>query len=189
MPFLHLAVVRASIVIPLLAVLQPAHSQKQSRPLPRFEDYLVKRTFRGTPHPPILATPEQRRFRTKIRQGVAKGWGVWTNGQWGKEQEKPGPNFAGHYIVINWGCGTGCLRTAMSDAETGVVYNPPLSDSELHMRYAALGAAQIEFRRDSRLMIIRPTLHAERGETVARAFYFLWENNHWRLLRRVPIEE
>jgi hypothetical protein len=38
-----------------------------------------------------------------------------------------GPNFGGHYFVVNWGCGTGCLMMVVVDAITGHVYPPPLS--------------------------------------------------------------
>ena len=30
-----------------------------------------------------------------------------------------GPNFAGHYFVVNWGCGSGCLMLVIVDAMTG----------------------------------------------------------------------
>ena len=61
--------------------------------LPRFEDYPVTDVFRGTPAQPVLADAEQREFRTRIREGVNKGYGVW-EGTAGKD--RPGPNFAGH---------------------------------------------------------------------------------------------
>jgi hypothetical protein len=90
------------LLISTVATLQIARSQQSAERLPRFEDYPVTEAFTRSPHPPILVTPEQRMFRTRIREGVEKGWGVWINGEWSKEQNKPGPNFAGHYIVIVW---------------------------------------------------------------------------------------
>jgi hypothetical protein len=109
------------------SVHQSAAAQTLSKPLPQFEDYPVKEVFNQPPHTPILTTPEQHHYRTRIREGVEKGWGVWINGEWGKEQNRPGPNFAGYYIVIVWGCGAPCLMMAVCDARTGAVYNPPLS--------------------------------------------------------------
>jgi hypothetical protein len=38
-------------------------------------------------------------------------------------------------------------------------------------------------------MIIRATPHSDRRDAVPYAFYFLWQSEHWTLLRRVPIEE
>ena len=41
-----------------------------------------------------------------------------------KEALAGGVNFAGHYIVAGWGCGTGCFSGAIIDARTGVVFWP-----------------------------------------------------------------
>lgn len=40
-------------------------------------------------------------------------------------QEKP--DFAGHYVVAAYGCGTGCMATALVDVKTGVVYRAPFN--------------------------------------------------------------
>jgi hypothetical protein len=82
----------------------------------------------------------------------------------------------------------------ISDAETGTVYNPPISEGSfvlpmLVFPNSAEGAAEIQYRKDSRLMIIKTTPHSERRDAISSAFYFLWQGNHWRLLRRVRIEE
>jgi hypothetical protein len=182
-----------SLLIPVVGVLC-AVCAKGTTPLPKFEDYPVKEIFNHTPHPPILTTPQQRLFRTRIRDGVEKGWGVWINGKWSKEQKGPGPNFAGHYIVIAWGCGSGCIEMAISDAETGTVYSLPISEGGFALPMlvfpnSAGGAAEVQYRKDSRLMIIRATPHANRRDAIPNAFYFLWEGNRWTLLRRVRIEE
>jgi hypothetical protein len=184
----------AGLLIPLFGTLCVVFVQGTAIPLPKFEDYPVNEVFDHTPHPPILTTPQQRHFRTRIREGVEKGWGVWINGGWGKEQNRPGPNFAGHYIVIIWGCGSGCIEMAMSDAETGTVYNPPISEGGfvlpmLVFPNSAGGAAELQYRKDSQLMIIRATPHPSRRDAIPGAFYFLWQGNHWTLLRRVQIEE
>ncbi len=193
-PPLRLRAVCAGFVIWTLATLQPARSQNRTQPLPKFEDYPVNEVFDRTPHPPVLVTHDQRLFRTRIREGVEKGWGVWINGEWGREQNKPGPNFAGHYIVIVWGCGAGCIRMAMSDAETGAVYNPPVSDGGLTLPILMLqnyvgGAARTEYRRNSRLMIVSATPRAGSRDAVPYTFYFLWRDDHWKLLRRIAMEE
>jgi hypothetical protein len=176
------------------SVLRVVQAQANATRLPKFEDYPVKEVFNGTPHPPIIVTPEQRLFRTRIREGVEKGWGVWINGEWSKEQKGPGPNFAGHYIVIVWGCGSGCIRMVISNAETGRVYNPPISEGGFGLPMlifpdSAGGAAEVQYRKDSRLMIVRATPHADRRGAIPYAFYFLWQGDHWTLLRRVRIQE
>jgi hypothetical protein len=100
--------------------------------LPRFEEFLVKEVFVGEPLPPNLKTPDERKFQKVILQGVDKGWGVY-DGTTGKEMPGRGANFAGHYILVSFGCGdvtlTDCLMAAIVDAKTGRVYPPPSPDS------------------------------------------------------------
>ncbi|HLJ16584.1 MAG TPA: hypothetical protein VKV15_18960 [Bryobacteraceae bacterium] len=181
------------LAIVALSVSRSAPAQTYSKPLPKFEDYPIKEVFNQPPRAPILTTREQHRFRTRIREGVEKGWGVWSNGEWGKEQNKPGPNFAGHYIAIVWGCGAPCLMMVVCDARTGVVYNPPLSWTRgialplLVFPNSVAKNANLEFRRDSRLMVISATPHSDRPHAVPYTFYFLCQGNKWTLLRRVPI--
>ena len=83
----------ASLMIAVLSGLQVVHAQVNAALLPTFDDYPVREVFNRTPHPPILTTPEQRLFRTRIREGVEKGWGVWINGEWGNETKKTGAEF------------------------------------------------------------------------------------------------
>jgi hypothetical protein len=78
--------------------------------LPSFRSYGIAERFTGKPAAPILATPGDRAFRTRIREGAAKG-----------------PNFAGHYTVAEWGCGTSCVSAVVVDAKTGKVYGVPFS--------------------------------------------------------------
>jgi hypothetical protein len=37
-------------------------------------------------------------------------------------------------------------------------------------------------------MIVKATPHWEQRDAVSYAFYFLWEGEHWTLLKRVPID-
>lgn len=39
---------------------------------------------------------------------------------WAAKNQRP--NFAGHYILTTWGCGTSCLMGAIIDARTGKVH-------------------------------------------------------------------
>src|SRR5262244_2754969 len=51
--------------------------------------------------------PDARTFRTRLGEAL-----------------KEGVNFAGHYVVAGWGCGTGCVSGAIIDARTGSVFWP-----------------------------------------------------------------
>jgi hypothetical protein len=104
--------------------------RKRSQP-PRFEDYRVGERFTGIPAAVDLRShPKARLFRTMLREGAKKG-----------------PNFAGHYTVVTWGCGSDCRMIAVVDARTGRVYIAPFTVSP--------GIGE-DFRSDSRLFIANP---------------------------------
>jgi hypothetical protein len=135
----------------------------QTESPPRFEDFSVSLRFRGKPAQVDLSShPKARMFRAKLRDGA-----------------KEGPNFAGHYTVVRWHCGTECQAVAVVDAKTGHVYFAPFSTSE--------GS---EFRIDSSLFI------ANRPEAIKRrkqdshtdpewcldTDYYKWEDNRFVLI-------
>jgi hypothetical protein len=72
------------------------------------EQFPVAVVFKGKPASPILKSKEALLFRTRIREGA-----------------KSGPNFAGHYTLISWGCGTSCQQYALVDAVNGHVFDLP----------------------------------------------------------------
>jgi hypothetical protein len=76
-------------------------------------------------------------------------------------------NFAGHYIVVTWGCGTSCQAVATVDVETGVARVAPFSTS--------LGS---EFRADSRLFVDSPQEAVrEMGSNLFTTRYFVWNED------------
>jgi hypothetical protein len=179
------------------ALATSAWSQTANTPLPRFEDHPVKQIYEGTPAAPKIVTPAEREYRTRITQGVEKGWGVLRDG---KEQNHPGPNFAGKMIVVKWGCGSPCLMMAMVDAETGDVYSLPLAMNDrsglptlalpwLRIGNSVGGNPEVTFRLESRLMVIRATPDYFKENHHSYAHYFLWQNNEWHLIRRVRLQD
>src|SRR6266550_3698356 len=78
---------------------------------PRFEDYPVRKRFNGNPAPiSFRSCSLARTFRTMLKGAVNLG-----------------PNFAGHYGVNHWGCGTECIQIGIVDLKTGKVYMPAFS--------------------------------------------------------------
>jgi len=189
-----------SVAKSFLAIIACANAaMAQTGPAPRFEDYPAAEIFTGTPANPRLVTTEERTFRTRIREGVSKGAGVLREGR-----EQPGPNFAGHYIVITWACGSPCEMMAVVDARTGQIYYPPLSENNPEDQRLLLPSiifpfiddphhalplhSETEFRQNSELMIVKACPDPAKGWT-NYTHYFLWRGNRWRLLSRVRLEK
>lgn len=61
--------------------------------------------------------PEAKMFQTKIREAAQQG-----------------PNFAGHYTVATWGCGSGCQQHAVVDAQSGDIISFGIT-TEMGLRY------------------------------------------------------
>jgi len=184
-----------ALALALLVCILPMAAQErgQKTALPRFEDYPVDNIFQGTPVAPKIVTPLERLYRTRIREGVQKGWGVDREGK----EDVPGPNFAGRYIVIRWGCGSPCIMMVVVDASTGNVLPPPISDglrgpSVLTLPLLIAGdsapwPAKIEFHLNSRLLIARATPCLKPLPSPSYTYYFLLEQNEWHLLKKVPL--
>lgn len=130
---------------------------------PRYQDYTVTNGFKGKPPAVDLSShSEARRFRTQLRRQTAEG-----------------ANFAGHYRLVIWGCGTSCAQFAIVDCKTGHAY---FSADLPYVTWTGWdgGDFGLQFRVDSRLLILcgSPQEEAKRGR-----FYYLWETNTLRLIR------
>lgn len=94
-----------------------------------------------------------------------------------------GPNFAGHYTVADWGCGTSCAAFVIVDDRTGRIYEPPEISKGVD-----LGVAGPEFRQDSSLMVVTncppPTMY---GLKNCRRKFYRWDGSHLRLLKTEPV--
>ena len=139
--------------------------------VPRFEEYAVTIAFTGQ-----LATPDvksqarARRFRTMIRREAAQG-----------------PNFAGHYTIVWWGCGTACIEFAIVDAKSGrVFFSSGLSYIDgtfvgIHTSEPEPELTTLRYRLDSSLLIVIGA--PEERETRAGVTYYEWNGKHLNKLR------
>jgi hypothetical protein len=134
--------------------------------LPRFEDYPVTAIFKGTPALPKLRRPGDRLFRTRIREGAAKG-----------------PNFAGHYTIADWGCGMGCVSIAIVDASDGRIYDAPFTALAWGMPLMKHeGEFQpVDYKLNSRLLIVRGCPEEEN----CGSYFYEWTGSRFKLIRKV----
>jgi hypothetical protein len=131
--------------------------------LPLFTEFKVTTRFRGKPAPAVLVRPIEQRFRTVLREGA-----------------KDGPNFAGHYTVVEWGCGTECFQAAIVDAETGRVYASPLQDP-----MEDFASSWLHFQTNSSLLIACVNCRKWAREQCDQK-YFVWEGDRFKTLDRSP---
>jgi hypothetical protein len=157
------------LLLVLLPLATAGHAQKKA--LPAFEQFGANEIFTGKPLAPKI-TPDHRWFRTMIRQGAAKG-----------------PNFAGHYTIAIWGCGTACSSVAIIDAKNGNVYDGPFSDLGWVMPLSYEGRYSpnsnsfepLSFRIDSRLLIVRGCPEDEN----CASYFYEWADSRFKLIRKV----
>ena len=143
-------------------VVPPAPATSPGPP-PAFADYPARTTLTGPPAAPLLGTaPYGRVFRTKLREGAREG-----------------PNFAGDFTVVLWGCGSGCQIVSIVDARTG-----RLSRQTLHTMNG------VTFQRDSRLLIADPIDPAnpppEQCASCGTPAAYVWEQDRLRPLGPGP---
>lgn len=137
---------------------------------PRFADYPAPRRIVARPARPILVSAEARNYRTVIRLGAAEG-----------------PNFAGNFTIVRWGCGAGCIDWAIIDARTGrIVIDEDLRDLlNIHLFDIHSDDERLTFRPDSRLLILGGM---PREDEAREGLLFLeWTGSALRRLRFVPI--
>ena len=156
--------------------IRPADIPKDA---PRFKDYPVTPYAGPSAAPDVRSDPRSRVYRTQLRG-------------WAKEK----PNFAGHYILATWGCGTSCTQIAIINASTGKVFHPPgaRTNSVVNVHHELLVAGASSARRadfgalryspDSRLLVL---IGAPEDRVENRGIsYFVWENDALRRIRFVP---
>ena len=117
------------------------------------------------PAPLRLETPLAQEHASKIRAAVHRC-----------------PNFAGHYTVVNWGCGTECAVYVIVDNRTGNIYAPP----EIS-RGVSLGLGGPDFRPDSTLMVVancpEPKVYGLKG---CQKNFYRWDGSRLVLLKSEP---
>lgn len=133
---------------------------------PQYRDYPVTNVFKSQPATVKLGSnPKARQFRTQLRKQAAQG-----------------PNFAGHYRIAVWGCGSSCQQFAIIDCKTGHVYFSPQLPYVTYVHWNGDDPG-LQFRIDSRLLILNCS---PQEEETNGSFYYLWTTNQLQLIRSLP---
>jgi len=141
----------------------------------RFEDYAVPAEKLSRPAPPVLATRDAREYRTALRQAAAKG-----------------PNFAGHFTIAVWGCGTACTDFGIVDTKSGKVFFVP--DLRVISTFKVVEPDNDEpeytglrFRADSRLLVVLGA--PKEDEARDGVAFYEWTGVELKSLRFMPRHE
>jgi len=135
-----------------------------------FEDYAVDAVFQSTPARPHIIEKRNLEFRTAITDAAAKG-----------------ANFAGHYTIAQWDCGSNCTSLVIVDEVSGKLFSPP---------FKVLTTPQVEgteddpahefkgpvFQLKSRLLIIDGCPEDKKCAT----YYYEWKDDQLKQLSMVP---
>ena len=119
---------------------------------------------------------ELTEMKTDIDKQSMESWSLFETRI--KDGIEAGVNFAGKYIIIEWGGGTECQTGVIVDASSGKIYEIPTS---------AWGK---EYKADSCLLIVNPPVDDEEEEDrpdYALPAYYKWENNTFILLHDISL--
>lgn len=86
-------------------------------------------------------------------------------------------NFAGHYVLATWGCGSGCVMGGAIDTMTGHVVMLPFSVSNWPIQVVE----PLAFQKDSALLIIQ----GSRNEQGSGIHYYQFDGSQFNLLKTV----
>ena len=144
-------------------------------PVPKFSRYPVKVQKARVTKIDFKKNPDARSMRTRLSEGL-----------------RGGVNFAGHYVLVGWGCGTGCISGAIIDAASGMVYWPEQFNA-MGTGITATGYVDkpVEYKKNSRLLIITGspgTANDNAPDRPRGTYYYQWKNNKLRLVKFLKSE-
>jgi hypothetical protein len=139
---------------------------------PSFDNYATK-TQEVIPNRKLdlASNPVAKTYRTVLRQEIAKG-----------------PNYAGHYRVAVWGCGTSCAMFAVVNLKTGRVMTTRefSAVSGVHLaaedflRGTKSDSWAVRYKNDSSLLVVLGA--PDEDDSRAGSYYFALQGERLRLI-------
>jgi hypothetical protein len=142
---------------------------------PLFSDYPAEAFTGSNAKLKVGNDLEVRRYRTRLREWSARK-----------------VNFAGHYILTIWGCGTGCVQIMFIDAKSGKVFHPAgirsnvavnVHDEMLEGGRSWYEEGSVHFQLNSELLVL---VGAPEEDIARRGIsYYVWHSEKLKLVRHV----
>lgn len=152
-------------------VLSLAAVYAQAQKIPSFAAYKVKVGNRTSKPPNLASNRNARMYRTNLRNAA-----------------RDGVNFAGHFVVATWGCGTGCTASALINARTGRVFFPDV------LQGVGAGFCELPdytetlvYQPDSRLLVLSGFKGSARNGASGNCgiYYLEWTGMNFRQVRYI----
>lgn len=162
---------KIKMVLLLVLILACSSSSFAQSTTPTFEQYAARVESAKNVRVNLKSHKKANMFRTNLRNAA-----------------KEGVNFAGHYILTTWGCGTNCAVSAIIDARNGRVFFPDqLEGSGFGFCDLPDDTEPLVYRADSRLLVLSGfkggDLNEERGR--CGIYYLEWTGRNFRQVRFV----
>jgi len=130
---------------------------------PLYQNFAVTNAFKGKPAMVNFSShPQANKYRTELSLQAANK-----------------PDFASHYKIAIWGCGSACAAFTIIDSESGRVYFPPELPFFTWTGWEGDDFG-LKFRIDSRLLVLHGS---PQEESKVGTFYYVWQTNTLRLIR------
>lgn len=168
--------------LPFAAIFLSATVSAAASSVPAFSQYPTPDGPYGKLMLPVITNADQREFHTVLRRAITKGYDVVDGGT---ENERRGPNFTGHYVLVQWGCGSNCMEAALINANNGKVLRLPQMAGDKQQGFqlptGSVDFRTLKFRTNSRLLGVP---HA--GDSFT--YYYVLDHERWRFLKKLPTQ-
>lgn len=168
---------KRSVLMVMLIAMLSAIALAQTARRPSFNAYPAKVEAKRANAINFRQSHDARTFRTRLTEAL-----------------RGSVNFAGHYIIAGWGCGTGCISGAIIDTRNGYVYWPEQLNA-LSTGTAADGnyvKEPVAYRKNSRLLVITGSPGKAKDDDPdlpSGEYYYEWKANRLRPVKFVAKEE
>jgi carboxypeptidase family protein len=149
-----------------------AEEQPSRKAIPRFEDFRVPTPIRSRRGPTYVSNHVPDLEKEVIE--VAKG----------------GPDFAGHFVVEQFTCGSGCTSFVVVNLETSEVFRSAFNVAYSFCSEGNEVGAELMYRPDSRLLIVNGSIEMLSHTKVevdgpCGHFYYLWDGRSLKQISSV----
>lgn len=159
-----------SILLAALVLASGSVNFAQS-PTPAFAQYAVRVERIRNVRVDLKSHKNANMFRTNLRNAA-----------------KEGVNFAGHFILTGWGCGTNCADYAIIDARNGRVFFPEqLAGAGFGFCDLPENTEPVVYKANSRLLVLSGFKGGdlERDNAPCGVYYLEWTGTNFRQIKFV----